>query len=207
MAIIGRGGPRLSGFGTDRANEPPMPRAVAPRVRRAPAAAPARPAPPARSRRRLAPRFFRWAVTLTVWGLVAGFVALIFFAWDLPRPEDALAATRRPAITMVAANGALLSTSGDLYGETVRLRDLPPHVPAAFVAIEDRRFRDHMGLDVIGMIRAAVANVTAGRVVQGGSTLTQQLAKNLFLTPRAQPPAQGAGSPAGAVAGSALHQG
>ncbi|MBR0652598.1 PBP1A family penicillin-binding protein [Roseomonas terrae] len=160
-----------------------MPRAVAPRVRRAPAAAPARPAPPARSRRRLAPRFFRWAVTLTVWGLVAGFVALIFFAWDLPRPEDALAATRRPAITMVAANGALLSTSGDLYGETVRLRDLPPHVPAAFVAIEDRRFRDHMGLDVIGMIRAAVANVTAGRVVQGGSTLTQQLAKNLFLTP------------------------
>ncbi len=118
-----------------------------------------------------------------VWGLVAAFAGLIYFAWDLPRPEDALGTTRRPSVTMVAADGALLSTSGDLYGETVRLRDLPAHVPAAFIAIEDRRFRDHMGLDVIGLVRALVVNLTAGRVVQGGSTLTQQLAKNLFLTP------------------------
>ncbi|MEO3471294.1 PBP1A family penicillin-binding protein [Roseomonas sp. CAU 1739] len=160
-----------------------MPRAVAPRVRRAPIAAPARPAPPARPRRRLAPRLFHWALFLAVWGLVAGFVALLFFAWDLPRPEDALGATRRPSVTMVAADGALLSTSGDLYGETVRLRDLPAHVPAAFIAIEDRRFREHMGLDLVGLVRAVVVNMTAGRVVQGGSTLTQQLAKNLFLTP------------------------
>ncbi|WP_255569237.1 transglycosylase domain-containing protein [Neoroseomonas alba] len=126
---------------------------------------------------------FRWAIIVSVWGLVAGFIGLIFFAWDLPRPEDALAATRRPSVTLLAGDGSLLSTSGDLYGETVRLRDLPAHVPAAFVAIEDRRFRDHMGLDLIGMARALVVNVTSGRVVQGGSTLTQQLAKNLFLTP------------------------
>jgi penicillin-binding protein 1A len=131
----------------------------------------------------MAPRLFRWAIVLAVWGLVVAFVGLIFFAWDLPRPEDALGATRRPSVTMVAADGALLSTSGDLYGETVRLRDLPAHVPAAFIAIEDRRFRDHMGLDLIGLVRAMVVNLTAGRVVQGGSTLTQQLAKNLFLTP------------------------
>jgi penicillin-binding protein 1A len=125
----------------------------------------------------------RWSVVLSVWGLVAGFVALLFFAWDLPRPEDAMTNTRRPSVTLVAADGALLSTSGDLYGETVRLRDLPAHVPAAFIAIEDRRFREHHGLDVIGVARALVVNLTAGRVVQGGSTLTQQLAKNLFLTP------------------------
>ena len=131
----------------------------------------------------MAPRLLRWAIVLAVWGLVAAFVGLIFFAWDMPRPEDALGATRRPSVTMVAADGALLSTSGDLYGETVRLRDLPAYVPAAFIAIEDRRFRDHMGLDVVGLLRAMVVNVTAGRVVQGGSTLTQQLAKNLFLTP------------------------
>jgi penicillin-binding protein 1A len=131
----------------------------------------------------LVPRLLRWLVVLAVWALVAGFVALLVFAWDLPRPEEALSATRRPSVTLVAADGALLATSGDLYGETVRLRDLPAHVPAAFIAIEDRRFRDHMGLDVIGVARALVANVTAGRVVQGGSTLTQQLAKNLFLTP------------------------
>jgi penicillin-binding protein 1A len=129
------------------------------------------------------PRLLRWSVVLSVWGLVAGFVALLFFAWDLPRPEDAMATTRRPSVTLVAADGALLSTSGDLYGETVRLRDLPAHVPAAFIAIEDRRFREHYGLDVIGVARALVVNLTAGRVVQGGSTLTQQLAKNLFLTP------------------------
>ncbi|GGJ17581.1 transglycosylase domain-containing protein [Neoroseomonas lacus] len=130
----------------------------------------------------MAPRLFRWALFLAVWGLVAAFVAVIFFAWDLPRPEDSLI-TRRPSVTMVAADGSLLSTSGDLYGETVRLRDLPAHVPAAFIAIEDRRFRDHRGLDLVGLVRAMVVNVTAGRVVQGGSTLTQQLAKNLFLTP------------------------
>lgn len=160
-----------------------MPRAVAPRARRAPIAAPARPAPPAPARRRKAPRLLRWTVSLLVWGMVAGFAALLWFAWDLPRPEEALATTRRPSVTLTATDGSLLATSGDLYGETVRLRDLPAHVPAAFIAIEDRRFRDHGGLDLIGVGRALVANVTAGRVVQGGSTLTQQLAKNLFLTP------------------------
>lgn len=120
---------------------------------------------------------------LSVWGAVAGCIALVWFAWDLPRPEDALAHTRRPSVTMTTADGALLATSGDLYGDTVRLRDLPAHLPAAFMAIEDRRFREHGGLDVIGVARAMVANLTAGRVVQGGSTITQQLAKNLFLTP------------------------
>ncbi|MBP0464212.1 PBP1A family penicillin-binding protein [Roseomonas sp. PWR1] len=160
-----------------------MPRAVAPRARRAPSAVPARPAPPAPARRRQAPRLLRWGISLLVWGMVAGFAALLWFAWDLPRPEEALGATRRPSITLTAADGSLLATSGDLYGETLRLADLPAHVPAAFIAIEDRRFRDHGGLDLVGVARALVANVTAGRVVQGGSTLTQQLAKNLFLTP------------------------
>ena len=61
--------------------------------------------------------------------------------------------------------------------------ELPSYVPNAFIAIEDRRFRDHIGLDVIGLVRAALQNVAAGHVVQGGSTLTQQLAKNLFLQP------------------------
>ncbi len=98
-----------------------MPRAVAPRVRRNPSPPPPDPHPPFERGRRLAPRLFRWAVVLCVWGLVAAFAGLIYFAWDLPRPEDALGTTRRPSVTMVAADGALLSTSGDLYGETVRL--------------------------------------------------------------------------------------
>ena len=162
-----------------------MSRAIAPRGRPAPTG-PARsePFPPARARRRpLVLILLRWSVLLTVWGGLALGAALLWFAWDLPRPEAALAATRRASVTLLAGDGRLIATSGDLYGETLRLRDLPAHVPAAFIAIEDRRFREHFGIDLIGLLRAAHANLVAGRVVQGGSTITQQLAKNLFLTP------------------------
>ncbi|WP_431272063.1 transglycosylase domain-containing protein [Dankookia sp. P2] len=117
-----------------------------------------------------------------VWGSIALFLLLLFFAWDLPRVDGVPAATRRPSVTLLSADGAMLATQGDLYGETVRLRDLPPALPAALMAVEDRRFRSHWGIDPIGLARAAVANWKAGEVVQGGSTLTQQLAKNLFLT-------------------------
>jgi len=142
-----------------------------------------RAAPAVRARRRLAGRIAAWGVMGLVWGGLALGVLLLVFAWDLPRPEAALEATRRPSVTLEAADGRLLSTSGDLYGETVRLRDLPIHVSAALLSIEDRRFRDHFGLDPVGLARAAWVNLASGRVSQGGSTLTQQLAKNLFLTP------------------------
>ncbi|WP_245818169.1 transglycosylase domain-containing protein [Muricoccus roseus] len=144
-----------------------------------------RPAVPSavRARRRLARKLAAWALMGAVWGGLALGVLLLVFAWDLPRPEDALDTTRRPSVTLEASDGRLLSTSGDLYGETVRLRDLPVHLPTALLAIEDRRFRDHFGLDPVGLLRAAWVNLTTGRVAQGGSTLTQQLAKNLFLTP------------------------
>jgi len=155
-------------------------RAVRPAAARAPAR---KAAAPARARRPLARRLAAWALIGTVWGGLALGLLLLAFAWDLPRPEEALETTRRPSVTLEAADGRLLSTSGDLYGETVRLRDVPLHLPAALLAIEDRRFRDHFGLDPIGLLRAAWVNLTTGRVAQGGSTLTQQLAKNLFLTP------------------------
>ncbi|ONG51274.1 transpeptidase-transglycosylase [Pseudoroseomonas deserti] len=125
----------------------------------------------------------RTTLLLTIWGGLALGAALIFFTWDLPRPEAALATTRRPSVTLEASDGRLLATSGDLYGEAVRLAELPAYLPGALMAVEDRRFRSHFGIDIIGLARAAIANYRAGRVVQGGSTLTQQLAKNLFLTP------------------------
>ncbi|MBO1075237.1 PBP1A family penicillin-binding protein [Roseomonas marmotae] len=128
-------------------------------------------------------RLFRLLVLLGVWGGLGLGGLLLFFTWDLPRPEEALAATRRPSVTLQASDGRLLATSGDLYGERVRLADLPAYLPGALMAVEDRRFRSHFGLDPVGLARAALANWRAGRVVQGGSTLTQQLAKNLFLTP------------------------
>jgi penicillin-binding protein 1A len=136
---------------------------------------------PARPRRR------RWLlralVLLSLWSVIAGAGVLLWLVWDLPRPESALSATRRPSVTMLDARGGVLSQTGDLYGETVLPRDLPRHVTDALLATEDRRFRSHFGLDPIGLARAAVVNLTEGRVVQGGSTITQQVAKNLFLTP------------------------
>ena len=169
-----------------------MPRAALaerPRVaaaRRAPPSPPPHPpgAPATRpARRPLGLRLLRLAVLLAIWGALALGAVLLFFTWDLPRADAALATQRRPSVTLQMSDGALLATQGDLYGETLRLRDMPAHLPAALLAIEDRRFREHIGVDPIGIARALYRNLTEGDVVQGGSTLTQQLAKNLFLSP------------------------
>ncbi len=76
----------------------------------------------------------------------------------------------------------MLAQRGEMAGANVSLKDLPPFLPKAFIAIEDRRFYSHFGIDPIGILRALVTNVLHRGVSQGGSTLTQQLAKNLFLT-------------------------
>ena len=109
-------------------------------------------------------------------------VAVLWFAWDLPRPESALDAVRRPSLTLQDRSGRIFASFGDVVGEPLRLKDLPPALPAAVVATEDRRFWHHPGIDPLGLARAAWVNLTAGRVVQGGSTLTQQVAKTLFLS-------------------------
>ena len=126
---------------------------------------------------------FKWTATAGVWAVIAGIGVAAWFATDLPDIDDALQATRRPTVTLLAADGSLLATRGDLYGVPLRAGDLPKALPQAVLATEDRRFYDHFGLDVIGIARAAYRNARAGRIVQGGSTITQQVAKNLFLTP------------------------
>lgn len=79
-------------------------------------------------------------------------------------------------------NGDLLSRRGAFHGQIVQLQELPAYLPAAFIATEDRRFYQHGPVDPIGLVRAFWVNFRAGRTVQGGSTITQQLAKNLFLS-------------------------
>ena len=86
-------------------------------------------------------------------------------------------------MTLLDSNGRAISRRGIDSGLPVTLEDLPPYVPQAVLASEDRRFYSHFGLDFWGLGRAAWVNMQAGRVVQGGSTITQQLAKNLFLKP------------------------
>ncbi|MBT6095228.1 MAG: hypothetical protein HOH04_10120, partial [Rhodospirillaceae bacterium] len=125
----------------------------------------------------------KFGLTVAVWGFIALTLVLGWFALDLPDVDNALNATRRPTVTLLGADGAVFATRGDLYGVPVRVVDLPETLPQAIIATEDRRFYSHYGLDPIGIARAAWANLRAGRIVQGGSTLTQQAAKNLFLTP------------------------
>jgi penicillin-binding protein 1A len=128
-------------------------------------------------------RLFYWSFVLGVWGLIAVMGVVGYFALTLPPPEE-LAVPERPANVMVVANdGTVLGNRGETGGEAVRLFELPPYLPQAVIAIEDRRFYSHFGIDPMGLLRAAFVNFTAGGVVQGGSTITQQLAKNLFLKP------------------------
>ena len=124
----------------------------------------------------------RWTIVLAVWAVMLAALVLLVFAWDLPRPTSALDAARRPSVTLQDSAGTIVTTYGDLVGEPLRLGDMPPYLPAAAVAVEDRRFYRHAGLDIIGIARAIWVNLQAGQLVQGGSTITQQVAKNLFLT-------------------------
>jgi penicillin-binding protein 1A len=107
---------------------------------------------------------------------------LLWFTWDLPRPSAAVAAMRRPSLVLTDQSGRSFTHFGDLSGGTVRLANVPAYLPEAVVAVEDRRFWEHGGLDLIGMARAMAVDLVSGRVVQGGSTLTQQVAKTLFLS-------------------------
>lgn len=106
---------------------------------------------------------------------------------DLPpvpgSAEDLWRVRMEPTVTLLDSDGAVLAIRGPLYGMPARLDDLPPHVAQAFLAIEDRRYFDHDGVDWRGTVRAVLANIRAGRTVQGGSTITMQLVKNLILTP------------------------
>ena len=133
-------------------------------------------------RRSLAGRVVSGLFVVAIWCGI-GLAALVgYHATQLP-PIDQLAVPKRPPnIAILAADGSLLANRGETGGRTVSIKELPPYLPRAFVAIEDRRFFSHLGVDPLGIARAVMANVMRRGVSQGGSTLTQQLAKNLFLT-------------------------
>ena len=113
--------------------------------------------------------------------VVAGFIAYV--AHDLPDSDSLTGPKSAPAVTFLAADGSMLARFGAHWGEFVEVREMSPLLPQAVVAIEDRRFYEHGGMDVIGVLRAVWRNITSGSLREGGSTITQQLAKIAFLTP------------------------
>jgi penicillin-binding protein 1A len=138
----------------------------------------------ARKRRRsLGVRLVGWAMTL---GLVGGLMlaaATAFVFVNLESQGLFHIPEREPGIMILAADGQIVAERGSFFGDAVRVDEVPSYLPQAIIAIEDRRFYSHFGIDPLGLTRAVLANFRAGARVQGGSTITQQLAKNLFLKP------------------------
>ncbi|MGN6285001.1 MAG: transglycosylase domain-containing protein [Afipia sp.] len=127
-------------------------------------------------------RLVYWGAVLGLWGVIATGGVIVWVGAHLPPIQSLEIPKRPPTIQIVGTDGSVIATRGEMPGANVSLKDLPPYLPKAFIAIEDRRFYSHFGVDPAGIARAAVANLLHRGVSQGGSTLTQQLAKNLFLT-------------------------
>lgn len=129
-----------------------------------------------------------WRFTLSFASLIILFSIIggaYFGAIVLPNLEDDLmhpAMLNTPSIRVLDRNGHELGARGGRYAPIVPLQDLPPYLIDAVLQIEDKRFYSHWGVDPVAIARALYTNVIAGKVLQGGSTITQQLAKNLYLT-------------------------
>ena len=140
--------------------------------------------PPTQRRHRLSIKWviFRLFLTMCIWVMCLGGMGVLWFSYDLPDISRLQATARRPSVTILTQDGTVIGTYGDLYEDMIRVQELSPYIPQALMAIEDRRFYSHFGVDLIGLVRAAYTNYRADRVVQGGSTITQQLAKNFLMT-------------------------
>src|SRR6266853_39712 len=134
-------------------------------------------------RRRLSSRTRATLIVAAVWVVFAGGIVLSYWLSDLPDTRNLLAYEPGNDISVLDAKGRMIARRGLTSGEKVAMGELPTYVGNAFIAVEDRRFRYHFGIDPMGLMRAAYADLSQGSFVQGGSTLTQQLAKNLFLKP------------------------
>lgn len=127
-------------------------------------------------------RLFVWLINLGLLCMVAvaTYVAVIFL--QMPSLDAILHETRPAAVIFLDKNGNEIRSAGRIMGTPVSVDTLPPHVWQAIVAIEDKRFFEHGPIDVRGITRAMISNAVHGRFAAGGSSITQQTAKNIFLS-------------------------
>src|SRR5690606_12644670 len=124
-----------------------------------------------------------WCIVLGIWAGMAGAGIVVWYGAQMPSATSWAIPDRPPNVRILAIDGTLVANRGMTGGQAVGLHEMSPFIPKAVMAIEDRRFYSHFGIDPMGLGRALVGNITSGRMGQGGSTITQQLAKNLFLKP------------------------
>ena len=121
--------------------------------------------------------------SLFLTGFILALGAVIYFAHDLPDISKLNEPRKTYGIQVLSAEGDVLKSYGHIYGDTLTYDELPPSLIRAVLATEDRHYFHHFGLDPLGIARAMWVNLQKGTMAQGGSTITQQLAKNVFLTP------------------------
>ena len=124
----------------------------------------------------------KWGLVLGLWLSIIIGGLMFWYAGELPSITKSMVFERRPMVIIKAKDGTIIDRYGDIKGEIIDVKDLPPHILNAVMAVEDRRFYSHFGMDFKGIGRAFFVNIMQGGFVQGGSTITQQLAKNLFLS-------------------------
>ena len=127
-------------------------------------------------------RLIKWGFVLGLWCILIAGGILAWYARELPQLIDNPKFERKASITVLANDGSVIARYGDIKGKNISADNIPKNLANAILATEDRRFYYHFGLDPIGLVRAVFVNLTRKGVVQGGSTITQQLAKNLFLS-------------------------
>ncbi len=127
-------------------------------------------------------RLVYWCVVLCIWAGIGVAGLVVYYGARMPNASTWAIPDRPPNVKITAVDGSILANRGATGGEALSLETMSPYIPQAVIAIEDRRFYSHFGVDPLGLARAMLTNVTTGRMVQGGSTLTQQLAKNMFLS-------------------------
>ncbi len=127
-------------------------------------------------------RIVYWCIVLGIWAGIGLAGLVLYYGSRMPNASTWAIPERPPNVKITAVDGSVIANRGATGGEALSLDNMSPYIPEAVIAIEDRRFYSHFGVDPLGLARAFVNNVT-GQPIQGGSTLTQQLAKNLFLSP------------------------